>query len=427
MDYKESLEYMYNTPQFSVPGLDRMHRMNRMRSILNALGNPQNHLKFVHIAGTNGKGSCAIFLSSVLKTAGYRTGLFISPHLRTFNERMLINGKEIENDDLARIATAVRTAEEKNELPLTAFERMTVAALTWFGENKCDIVVLETGLGGRLDATNVIDTPEATVIMNIGMDHEAVLGNTLEAIAAEKAGILKRGCPCVLYPQTDCVETVIRTVCAQQNAELILADFTSILPIFDSLDGQAFSYNGSTYAISLLGAHQIRNAAVAIETIELLRRRGWKISPEALEHGLYAASWPARFEILSDDPYVVLDGSHNPQGAETLADSLRSYFPEQQHIFLVGVMKDKDYASVFSILNPVADAYICISPDSPRALPCEALAAFLQPFGKPVITCATIEDGIFTAIEKARNRSGMVCAAGSLYLAGEIRACMGMY
>lgn len=396
-----------------------------MTELLRRLGDPQNRLRFVHIAGTNGKGSCAAMLASVLKAAGYKTGLFTSPYLSRFNERMQINGKEIENDVLAEIVTRVRVPAEAMEDHPTEFELMTAAAMLWYAEEGCDIVVLETGLGGRFDATNVIASPEAAVIMNIGLDHTKILGDTAEAIAGEKAGIVKPGSLCVLYQQSESVTKVIRQRCEEVGAALRIADFSAILPEFDSLEGQVFSYKGEAYAIPLLGAHQRKNAAVVVETVEALRGRGWKLPHEDVEHGLYAVSWPARFELVSEEPYFVVDGGHNPQCAQTVAENLKNYFPGCRRVLLIGVLADKNYKSLSEILAPEADAFVCVTPNSDRALPAPELAEELRRFGKPVTVCGSIREGVSAAIDAA-GRDGMVCAVGSLYMAGEIRACFNL-
>ena len=421
MDYQEALAYIDGVAWFgSRPGL------SRVTELLHALGDPQDRLKFVHIAGTNGKGSCAAMLSSVLKAAGYKTGLFTSPYLYRFNERMQINGREIGDEVLADIVTRVSVPAEKMADHPTEFELMTAAAMLWYAEEGCDVVVLETGLGGRLDATNVISRPEVSVIMNIGLDHTEILGDTLEQIAAEKAGIIKSGCPCVLYQQSESVTQVIRDRCAEQGAALEIADFSAIKTEFDSLEGQVFTYKGEAYAIPLLGAHQLKNAAVVLEAVELLRRRGWKLPQEDVEHGLYAVSWPARFELVSEAPYFVVDGGHNPQCAQTVAENLKNYFPGCRRVLLMGVLADKDYKGLAEILAPEADAFVCVTPNSGRALPAEALAEELGRFGKPVTACGSIREGVSAAADAA-GTDGMVCAVGSLYMAGEIRACFNLY
>ena len=421
MTYTEALDYINGVRWLgSRPGLERVSEL------LERLGRPQDTLRFVHVAGTNGKGSCAAMCASVLRAAGLKTGLYTSPCLWRFNERMQINGKMIGDDELAALVERIRVPCEAMDEHPTEFEMMTAAAFLWFADQGCDIVVLEVGLGGRLDATNVIDACEVGVIMNIGLDHTEILGDTLEKIAAEKAGILKKGCPCVLYQQTPGVEAVVEGVCRERGCALRVADFSAIVPEFDSLEGQTFLYKNVPYAIPLLGAHQLKNAAVVIETVECLRERGWRISDEALEHGLYATVWPARFELLREDPPFVLDGGHNVQCAATVADNLRRYFPDRRRILLLGVLADKDYEGMLEQLAPEADAFVCVTPDSERALPASALAEKLARFGKPTTVC----DGIPAGVAEAQDEAGedaVVCAVGSLYMAGEIRACLGMY
>ena len=421
MDYKEALAYINGVAFFgSKPGL------TRIRELLEKLDNPQTGLKFVHIAGTNGKGSCAAMTASVLKAAKYKTGLYTSPYLYRFNERMQINGKEIPDDVLAELVGRVKPIAEAMEDHPTEFELMTAVALLWYAQEKCDIVVLEVGLGGRFDATNIIDAPEAAVIMNIGLDHTAILGDTVEQIAFEKAGIIKRGCDVVLFQQSEGVTEVVRRRCEEEGAKLHIPDFSEIHSEFDSLYGQSFTYKGEAYALPLLGAHQLKNAAVVLELVEVLRNRGWKLEQSDVEHGLYAVSWPGRFELLSDEPLFVVDGGHNPQCAQTVADGLRRYFPDKRRILLLGILRDKDYAEVTDILDPVADEYICITPSSERALPAAELAEHLKRYGKPVTVCDSIKDGVSAALDHSDDDS-VVCAVGSLYSVGEIRACFERY
>ena len=420
MDYREALQYIDGVSWLgSRPGLERV------AALLHRLGDPQEKLRFVHIAGTNGKGSCAAMTASVLRAAGYRTGLFTSPYLFRFNERMQINGEPIGDEELAALVTQIRPIADAMEDHPTEFELMTAVALLWYLRERCEIVVLEVGLGGRLDATNVIGAPEAAVIMNIGLDHTAVLGDTVEQIAAEKAGIVKPGCAVALYPQTPEAEAVVRERCEAVGASLRVADLTQLQGEFDSLEGQVFRYRGASYAIPLLGEHQLRNAAVVLEVAEILREKGWKLPHEAVEHGLYAVSWPARFELLRAEPPFVVDGGHNPQCAMTVAESLLRYFPDRRRVLLVGVLADKDYEGLFDILDVAADAYFCVTPASARALPADRLAAFLSRYGKPVTVCPDIPAGV-EAASAAAGEDGVACAVGSLYMAGAVRACFGL-
>lgn len=415
MDYKGALEYINRTEWFgSRPGLERI------TELLEKLGNPQNGMKFVHIAGTNGKGSCAAMTASVLKAAGYKTGLFTSPYLYRFNERMQINGKQIDDDVLAADVSLVKIAADAMADHPTEFELMTAAAMVWFKEQNCDIVVLEVGLGGRLDATNVIEAPEACVIMNIGLDHTAVLGNTVEQIAEEKAGIIKPGADCVLYQQSQSVTEIVRERCDEVGARLHVADFSELHSEFDSLFGQSFTYRGEVYALPLLGANQLCNAAVVLELVEVLRRRGWALDQSDVEHGLYAVSWPGRFELVNDEPCFIVDGGHNPQCAQTVADNLARYFPGRRITLLVGVLADKDYPAMLAALDGQAAAYIAATPLSPRALPAAELGDYLKRFGKPVTVCADPAQAAELALAHAAPED-VICAVGSLYMAGAIR------
>ena len=421
MNYKEALSYIDSVRWYgSRPGL------SRIEALLEKLGRPQDDLRFIHIAGTNGKGSCAAMTASILRAAGYKTGLFTSPYLFRFNERMQINGEPIEDEALAEIVTELQPFADALEDHPTEFELMTAAALRWYQRERCDVVVLEVGLGGRCDATNVIACPEAAVVMNIGLDHTAVLGDTVAAIAAEKAGIIKPGGDAVLYAQSAEAEAVVRARCEAVGARLRVSDPAQLHAEFDSLEGQVFTYRGVPYALPLLGEHQLRNAAVVLELVELLREKGWKLEQDAVEHGLYAVSWPARFELVRDEPPFIVDGGHNPQCAEAVAAALRRYFPHTRRVLLLGVLADKDYPRILDILAPEADAFVCVTPASERALPAAQLGAALEKFGKPVTVCADIPEGVAAASEQA-GADGMACAVGSLYMAGAVRAEFGLF
>lgn len=418
MDYKEALEYINGVSWLGTkPGLERV------RVLLAGLGNPEKKLKFVHVAGTNGKGSICAYLASVLKKSGYKTGLFTSPYIARFNERMKINGREIGDGELAGIVEQVKPVADAMDDHPTEFEMMAAAAFLWFSERACDIVVLEVGLGGRLDATNIIPCPECAVIANIGLDHTAILGNTLEEIAAEKAGIIKEGGSVVMYQQQGEVMRTVRDICDERGAELTVPDFDDIAVEFDTREGQVFTYKGEAYAIALLGEHQLYNCVCAIEAVEVLRKRGWEIEHEALEAGLYATSWPARFEIVEDSPWFVVDGGHNPQCAQALSDALMRYFPDEKKVLLLGILKDKDYEGIINILAPQFDAFVTVTPNSDRALSAEDLGKALEKLGKPVSVIGDISEGVREALNIAEEIGAMVCSAGSLYICGEVRAC----
>ena len=287
MNYEQAMEYIH-----AVQWAGHKPGLTRTRTLLAALGDPHKKLQFVHVAGTNGKGSTAAMLASILRAAGYTTGLFTSPYLERFAERMQVNGVPVPDAEFAAVCEALQPCIAAMDDPPTEFELVTAAAMLWFRRRGCDVVVLEVGLGGRLDATNVIAAPACAVITNIGLDHTEILGGTLAQIAREKAGILKPGTCAVSYPQTPEVRAVLHEICAQRGIPLTEADASAIVPLTDSVDGQTFAYRGTEYALPLLGAHQLRNAAVALETVAALRARGWRIPDAAVHAGLAQVRWP---------------------------------------------------------------------------------------------------------------------------------------
>lgn len=416
MTAEEAIKFIHQrTWQGSKPGL------SRTRELLSLLGDPHKDIPFVHIAGTNGKGSTAAMLSAILRAAGYRTGLYTSPYITRFNERIQIDGAEIPDASLGEITEKCAPLALSMADRPTEFELVTAVAFEYFRQEKCDIVVLETGLGGRLDSTNVIEAPLCSVITNIGLDHTRELGGTVEEIAGEKAGIIKSGRPAVIYDLPENIRDVFSRKCAETGSALISSDFCQIIPDSDSVQGQRFSYKDfSGLFLPLLGEHQLKNAAVALETVSLLRSLGWKLTDGAVRRGLASTRWPARFEIVSRKPLFIVDGGHNPQCAETVAYNLFRYFPGRKTVLLMGVLRDKDYMSMARILNPRADAFVTVTPDSPRALDAQELARSLDIFGKPAIPCASIDGGIETALSLA-GEDGLVCSVGSLYFAGTVR------
>lgn len=391
------------------PGLERIRRL------LGRLGNPQEKLKFVHIAGSNGKGSTAAMLASVLTAAGLKTGLYTSPHLWRFHERFQVDGVPIPGEELVEIAVQVLAAAEDE----TEFELMTAIGMVHFLRSKCDIVVLETGLGGRLDSTNIIPSPEAAVITHIGLEHTELLGDTLDKIAAEKAGIIKEGCSVVLYEQGFDLYGLFEEICRFRYSRLALAGSPVVLS--SGLEGQTFTYRGSgPYHIALLGEHQISNAAVVLETVKVLRQRGWEISEAALARGLEEARWPGRLELAWNSPNVILDGGHNPQCMEALARSLRGLYPEKKLLFLTGVLADKDYPAMMGELLPLAKEFFTITPDSPRAMSAQELADYLRGRGGRAAPCGTVREALDQVLAAAEPQD-VVCVTGSLYMIGEVR------
>ena len=403
------------------PGLERT------QALLAALGNPEQNLRFVHITGTNGKGSTAAMTASILTQAGLRTGLYTSPHLYQFCERMQVDGVPISDEDLGRLTQQVLEAAERMADPPTEFELMTAVGMAYFLEQNCDIVVLEVGLGGRLDSTNVIPAPEAAVITNIGLEHTKELGDTLAQIAGEKAGILKPGCRCVLYAQGNEASQVIRAVCREQHIPLRETAPEQLEVLSSGLEGQTFRYRGEgPYHIRLLGSYQISNAMTALDTVRALRAGGWKIPQGAVERGLKAARWPGRLELVRRAPDVIIDGGHNPQCVDALSAALRKLYPNQKLIFLAGVLADKDWKAMFRRVLPMAKAFVAVTPDSPRALPAEELADWLRASSScPVLVQDNLDAGVDAALSMA-GPEDVVCAWGSLYSVGEIRHHLGL-
>lgn len=396
--------------------------LGRVRSFLDLLGSPDKKLRFVHVAGTNGKGSTCAMIASILYNAGYKTGLFTSPHILRYNERMQINGDQIPDDDLVRITGIIKEALSNTEDKVNWFEMLMCIALYWFSEQKTDIVVFEVGLGGLLDGTNVIDTPECSVITNIGLDHTAILGNTLEEIAFQKAAIIKPFGKAVIYRGTPEVEKVFEDRCSEVSAQLVKADFDSLNLISEDVFGQTFDACGfKSLHIRLTGIHQRRNACVVLEAVNVLKENGWDISETNIREGLSETVWPVRFEVVSKDPLFIIDGGHNPQCAQAVSDALIELLPSETRIvFLTGILADKDYKEVVSILSSVSDEFVTVTPDSYRALSADALADYIESIGAKAIACSSIDEGIRTAINLADG--GAVCCVGSLYLAGEVRS-----
>ena len=392
----------------------------RIRELLEKTGNPHKHLTFVHVAGSNGKGSACAMLSSILRFGGFRVGLFTSPYIQDFCERIQWNGEKIPGHVLGRLTEYVGAAAEGMEEKPGQFELITAIALRYFYEAGCDIVVLEVGLGGSFDATNIIPAPEAAVIMNIGLEHTEYLGERIEEIAAQKAGIIKPGCDCVSYESSPKAVAVIERICREHNVPLTLCGSNRPLFLSEDMEGQYFSWEGKRYFLPLLGGHQLKNAAVVLETVSVLRRRGWRISPEAVEKDLAGTKWPARLEILSKSPTFILDGGHNPQCADALARSLRRLLPDRKILFLLGMLQDKDYARILRAIFPLAGEFICLTPNSDRALLAEDLKRHLISRGAKAAAADDVSSGILLALEKA-GEDGIIVSFGSLYLAGEVR------
>ena len=415
MDYQEALAYIHAVHwQGHKPGLDRT------RALLAALGDPHKGLRFVHVAGTNGKGSTAAMLDSCLRCAGYRVGLFTSPYINRFNERIQVDGVPIPDGDLVRLVEQVRPAASAMADVPTEFELITALGMLYFAQERCDIVVLEVGLGGALDSTNVIDPPACAVITALGMDHVKELGPTLADIAAAKAGIIKPGSPVVSYGGAPEADRVIADAAAACGAPLTVADFARLTLRGAGLEGQTFDYDGLTgLTLPLLARYQPRNAVVAIEALRALRARGWQIPDSAIRQGLAQVRWPGRFELLRRDPPFLLDGSHNAHGMRATADSLRALFPGEKFVFLVSIMADKDADEMLRLLLPLAKGFVTVTAPSPRAIPASELAARIEALGGRAEPAGGIPAAVARVWELAAG--GPAAALGTLYFSGEVR------
>lgn len=424
MTYEEALAFLRDLTKFGYNlGL------GRITQLLHLLGNPQDRLKVIHIGGTNGKGSTSAMVTSILKAAGYRVGLFSSPHLHRYTERMTINGQEIPETAVASLMTEIRPLLEKMvqegfEHP-TEFEVNTALALLYFAREKVDFAVLEVGLGGAIDSTNVVN-PLVAVITNVGMDHMDYLGNTLEEITEVKGGIIKPGCQVVTGTDKEEVVRILEDICRDKEARLwrLGKDFQVEL-ISNTLDGVTFSFygNGVGYQalqVPLLGEHQAVNGAIAVVTIRCLATYGYQIPTEAIYEGLKRVHWPARLEIVKRCPLVLIDGAHNVDGARTLRKALEQLFTYGKLILVIGMLADKEREKVLELLAPLADALVVTRPNSPRAENWEELASLGSRYVKEVIVQPDIHDAIEEALAMA-GAEDLVCITGSLYMVAEAR------
>ena len=400
MNYKETLNYIHSCGRFS-----HKASLERITAVCEKLGNPQNNFKCIHIAGTNGKGSTCAFITSALIAAGYRVGAFISPFITDFCERIQINGKNISHDDLCRLSQRVIDTG----VALTEFEFITAVGFLYFSENKIQVAVLETGLGGRFDATNVIPKPLLSVITKIGLDHTAVLGDTISQIATEKCGIIKGDNVVTLHNQPSDALSVIKN----HATNAITPEATDLKAVKCSILGNNFIYKDVCYETSLGGEYQIENALIAIETLKNCKL---PISETDMQTGLKNAFIPARLEVVSRDPLIVIDGAHNPDGAGALTTALKEY---NGTTAIIGVMRDKNYGEVLAKTLPFCKNIICVRPEGPRSLPAEELANEAQKYCNSIFTANTLGDAVTLAKEKAKGKP--IFIFGSLYLASQIR------
>ena len=439
MTYTEALEYIHSVCwQRSRPGL------SRIEALMKKLGDPQKSLRFIHVVGTNGKGSVSAMTASVLSAAGYKVGLYTSPFIVRFNERMRIDGCDISDEELARVTEYVRPFADSMEDAPTEFELITAIAFVYFKEHGCDFVVLEAGMGGRLDSTNIIDAENAavSVITGIAMDHTAFLGDTPEKIAAEKAGIIKKGVPVIFggahtpvgAKQGECevdsisCAAVIRAKAKEMGAPYIEADYTRLSNVKTDIFGADFDFeNIKGLHIPLAGIYQPYNAATVLTVIEALNESGANITADAIKRGLASVSWPGRFEILCREPLIISDGGHNPEGIDAAVASAKTYFGDEKIYLLTGVMADKDYRHMARRMEEVACRAFTVRPDNYRALSADEYARVFESDGIPSEGFETVREAVFAAARACRENGKALLCLGSLYMYGEVRAAVEEY
>lgn len=427
MNYEEAREYLDQVSKGgSILGLDNM------RELLKRLENPQDSLKFVHISGTNGKGSVLAYVSTVFKEAGYRTGRYISPTLFSYREKIQVNESFIGREDLARLTEEVKKAAEEMQnsgkgFP-TIFEIETALAFLYFAEQKCDIVILETGLGGALDATNVITTSVMEVITSISMDHMEFLGDTLGKIALQKAGIIKPHTSVVSAVQDMEAMEVIRDVCRKKECVFDTVDQEQIKDISYGYEGQSFSYKDwKNIKISLMGSYQIKNAALALEAIEALRKLGYELNDKAVYQGMKTAVWKGRFTVISKEPFIIMDGAHNQAAAEELVRSLKLYYPGKKFYYIFGMFRDKDYHQVIRLTAPLAEHIVTVeTPENPRALPAEELKKAVAEVNPSVEAAGSLRMAVNQVMEQI-DKDAVIVIFGSLSFLGEAEMAVNRY
>lgn len=406
-------------------GNGKKESLNRMRTLLDKIGNPEKELSFVHIAGTNGKGSTASFISQILIQANLKTGVFTSPHLEIVNERIRINESFISDEDFIqvteKVAAVVDAVEEECGERLYSFEILTAVALLYYYEQKCDIVVLEAGIGGRLDATNTIPVPEVAIVTSIGMDHTKMLGDTLERIAGEKAGIIKENGDVVLPFFTPSIDQVFQDSAEKQQTTVHRAAVKNTRDLLLTEQGSTFSYKQfKKVKIKMVGKHQVSNALLAIEAALILKEKGFDISDEDIAKGIEQSYWPGRMEKIQDKPTIFIDGAHNPEGVERLRESVETLYPEEKLTLVVGMMKDKDYMRMIEELLPYAKKVYTVSPDPYRGFAPRVVASQLKERGVDAEPFDSIDD-VIDFLKKQKEAEEKIIVFGSLYLIGDIK------
>lgn len=421
LTYNEAREFLNKSTQYgSILGLDNIKRLCK------AFGNPEKDLKFIHIAGTNGKGSTLAYISSILMAAGFKTGRYCSPTIFSYRERIQINEENISKEALALWVEKIKVVIEEMVLEghphPTLFEIETVLAFLYFRDEKCDFVVLETGLGGTLDATNVVSTAICSVITSISLDHMQILGDTIEEIASAKAGIIKKGSTAIVYYQQEKVIDVLKDKCEKESVEMIITEPEKLKIIESTYSIQRFSYKDiSDIQIKLIGKFQLYNACVAIDTIKSLQKKGYNISEDDLKEGLMNTKWHGRLECILRKPLFFIDGAHNEDAAKKLKDSLTEYFPKKKLFFIIGVLADKEYNKIIEHIVPLAEKIIAITPDNARALQATELMGHIKLYNTNVEIARTLDLAVKKVFSLAKNEEeSVIVAFGSLTYLGKL-------
>ena len=420
MNYKEALEYVDSLNQYGiVPGLDSI------KELCKRLGNPQDALSFVHIAGTNGKGSALAYISTVLKCAGYRVGRYLSPVIFEYREKIQVGKRPITKEALCEGLEMIRQICEEMVADgfhhPTPFEVETALAFWYFQKKECDIVVLETGMGGLMDATNLITTTKLAVLTSISMDHMQFLGDTLEKIATQKAGIMKDGCSVVTMNQQEEVMNVIVGEAAEKGCPLVVADCTKAKNIRYGIEKQTFDYDGmKKLEITMAGKFQVDNAILAIEAIKVLKEMGYTVSEGALRKGLKECEWKGRFSVLKKKPYFLADGAHNEDAARKLAESIEFYFTNKRIIYIMGMLRDKEYEKVIAFTQKYAEKIITVTPpENPRAMHAYELAGEVAKVHAHVTAVDSLEEAVEMSLLLA-GKDDVIISFGSLSYLGRL-------
>ncbi len=410
MIYEEAIKYIKDTNKF---GIDL--ELETTEELLEKLGSPHKKLKFIHVAGTNGKGSTTSYIADILAENGYKVGKYVSPGVHSFTERIQINNCEISENDLVNCVEIVKKAIEKYNIRPTEFELVTVIGMVYFEMQKCDFVVLEVGMGGRYDATNVIPAPKVSVIASISIDHTEYLGDTIEKIAFEKCGIIKTGSNVVAYADNpENAVKVIKETASSFNVPLVIPNKKDISVLCETIDGTDFEYKGEKYHINMIGKHQVLNAVSAIEAVKILG-----IKYDIIKSGIAKTKFRGRLEIISKNPFIIEDGAHNYSGVTALKNALETFFKEKSIILVMAMLKDKEYAKCIETIAPISSSFIACEADNPRKATAQAIADEAKKYVTDVYAVPNVNDAICLAKNKADNNT-VICVCGSLYLLGGI-------